>query len=89
MAFSEPYDDCGHHGGVVRHHRGQRAAEDRERAREHEARRLVEAAARVEQCARRVDVDPHAEVELRLRLTAHDRREVVDDVDVVLDHRAA
>ena len=60
IAFSEPYDDCGRHRSIVRHHGRQRAAEHRERAREHEAGRLPEAAARVEQCPRRVDVDPHA-----------------------------
>src|SRR4029077_16250106 len=49
--------------------------------------RLPEVPARVEQCPRRVDVDAHPEVELRFRLTAHDRREVVHEVDIVLDHR--
>jgi hypothetical protein len=77
----------GHHRDVVRHDRGKRAAEDGERAGEDEPWRFLEATTRVEKRARRVDVDSHCEVELRLRLTAYARREVVHHVDIGLDNR--
>ena len=87
IAFSEPYDDCGTSATSSGTMAGSRAAEDGERAREDEAWRFLEVTACVEQRACCVDVDAHAEVELCLRLTAHDRREVVHRVDIGLDNR--
>jgi hypothetical protein len=78
----------GRHRRGVRDHRGQRAAEDGDRAREDETRRLLQTPAGLEECACRVDVHFHAEVELGFRLTAHDRRQVVHDVDVAVDDGA-
>jgi len=43
--------------------------------------------ARFEKRACRVDIDSHAEVELRLRLAAHDRCKVVHRVDIGFDNR--
>ena len=67
---------------VVGHRIGQRAAEHRERAREHEFRRRGQAAAALEQRARRVEVDAHADVEVRLGLAAHDGGEMEHGIGV-------
>jgi hypothetical protein len=55
---------------------GQRTAEDRERAREHELGRRREAAAALEQKARRIEIDAHADVEVRLGMSADDGGEM-------------
>ncbi|ABA53116.1 hypothetical protein BURPS1710b_A0443 [Burkholderia pseudomallei 1710b] len=71
--------------GVVPHEFGQRAAVHRHRAREHHARPVPARAAHVEQQARRIEVDPHPEVEIGFRLAAHDRREMEDRVRARVD----
>ncbi len=69
--------------GVVRHRIGERSAENGERAREDELRRARQLATALEQRASRVEVDAHADVELRFRLAAHHRRKMEDGIGVV------
>ena len=62
-----------------------RPAEHRKRAREYDLGRARESPAALEQRAGRIDVDAHADVELRFGLSADDRSEMEDRVRVRCD----
>ena len=88
IAFSEPYDDWGTTAMSSGTMAGREPPKTASVLVKTKRGGFSEATTRLEKRAGRVDVDSHAEIELCLGLTAHDRREVVNHVDIGLDTRA-
>ncbi len=85
MAFCVPYRRLRRQRRIVEHNRREIAAIDRNGAGKDEARLVARRAADFEQRAGAVQVHPHAEIEVRFRLAADDRREMKDGRSLAVD----